>query len=586
MNAKKRDMVCRTGNREKGGKMRAPIHPAKAKTLLAVTLALALASCVLPGVSCGGKKEAEDSAVKIRLDDDSAGCLEVVSNIVNTTVVSNDPNVYKAEYEAGFMQGKMQKDSIIAYRDNSWDSAYLTDPSHTFPKQIPPSSDELTMASRTLAMNWRYTLDYITRLGTSETGRRMRRLMYRLIGISDGVSKEEPGGPAFDDTWLPDYAGAEMTLGYETPGLTFLDIYYVNAYIDMSYISPDQMQKLEARVSSDSACLISAAVEPPGKCSAFVKRTDGDIYLTHNSWMCFLDQSQALNLWVNGDLMSSCTAGPGCLCSLEDFGYNNKGIMFNETTLRYSHNEPKVEALWMFWRSALAEQFASSLDEFFEYMSLEASGTYMNGYMVVDANREEIGLVEMSYKSFVFFRPDGKGGVSVSTKPEGLSAEYDRELVTPDYILGINYPASLLIREELQSQDNRPARRRQFLAQIGGVTDIESAKALITYIDPQNPLSIYGRWDLGYGDTPFPKTIPDGSVDAKAASASMVREACSLEGVLDLESPVKSYWMKFGTPYVNGKPFIWSESQWKDQKLRDVPDVVDGQWELLDANIR
>jgi hypothetical protein len=78
----------------------------------------------------------------------------------------------------------------------------------------------------------------------------------------------------------------------------------------------------------------------------------------------------------------------------------------------------------MFWRATLAEQFAASLDEFFNYVSLEASGTYMNGYMVVDAKTKEIGLVEMSYKSFVFYQPDGKGGVAVTTKPEGLSNAY------------------------------------------------------------------------------------------------------------------------------------------------------------------
>ena len=66
----------------------------------------------------------------------------------------------------------------------------------------------------------------------------------------------------------------------------------------------------------------------------------------------------------------------------------------------------------------------------------------------------------------------------------------------------------------------------------------------------------------------------------------MVRETYNLKGVLDYSSPVKAFWMKFGTPYIDGKPFIWSESQWKDQKLRDVPDVVDGQWELLNAYIR
>jgi len=226
------------------------------------------------------------------------------------------------------------------------------------------------------------------------------------------------------------------------------------------------------------------------------------------------------------------------------------------------------------------------LDEFFTYVSLEPSGTYMNGYMIIDAKTNEIGLVEMSYKSFVFFKPDGQGGITVTTKPDGLDKTYDTELVQPDYLLGINYPASQQIRDDLKAVDSRPARKQQFMAQIGSVKDIESAKALITYTDPKNPLSIFGRWDLGYGDSPTPKTVPDGSIDAKAISASMIVSALDLKGVLDTTSPVKTFWMKFGTPYVDGKPFIWSESQWMGWKLRAVPDRIDGDYALLNAYIR
>ncbi len=554
--------------------------------VIAVLLALALTAGMLTSAGCGGKKEAQPNEgikASYRLDDDSQGCLEEVNNIVNTSVVSNDPNTYKAEHEAGFIQGELQSDSIIAFRDNCWDSAYLLDPSHSYPKQIPPTKDELAMAERTLQTNWDYTLDYIRRQGDSKTGRYMRQLVYRLIGIYDGSSGDDPQARAFDGSWLPQFSGDEMSLGYETPGLTFMDIYFINADADVFYLLPDYAPTGAAPSSSP---LISTGTERPSKCSAFVKKTADDIYLTHNNWNSFLDQSQSFTLWVNGDFMTADLAGPGCIVSGVDFGYNNKGIIFNETTHRYSYTEPKVDALWMFWRAALAEQFATSLDEFFYYISLEASGTYMNGYMVVDTVREEIGLVEMSYQSFVFYKPDGQGGVAVTTKPEGLNTEYDAELVQPDYILGINFPASTLVREELQSTDNRPARRRQFMAGIPGVADLESSKALITYTDPRNPLSIYGRWDLGYGETPDPKTVPDGAVDAKAVSASMVRGTFNLEGVLDVNSPVKTFWMKFGTPYIDGKPFIWSESQWKGQKLREVPDIVDGQWTLLNAYVR
>jgi hypothetical protein len=521
-------------------------------------------------ISC---KTGEPSILKhYQIDSDSHGVIEQVNNIYNTCIVSNDPNMYKAEYEAGFIQGKLQEDQIIAARDNGWDSAYLTDPSHSYPKQIPPTKDELALGQKTLKMNWDYTLDYIRKEGNSDIGRNLRRLMYRLIGVYHGAIKGSPESLPFDEQWYPVFSDAEMSVGYETSSLTFMDVYFINAFDDLFDVLPNNAPQV--------------VMNRPSKCSAFVKRTQDDIFLTHNSWQSFLDQSQVLTLWINGDFITVNIGSPGFLSSGTDFGYTNNGIIFNETTHHATYSEPKIDALWMFWRAALAEQFAKSIDEYFNYVSLEPSGTYMNGYMLIDAKTKEIGLVEMSYKNFILFKPDGKGGIAVVTKPDGLNKAYDQEMVQPDYILGINYPASEQIRDDLKAVDTRPARKRQFLAQIGSVTDIESAKALITYTDPQNPLSIFGRWDLGYGETPTPKTVPDGSIDAKAISVVMIKGVFNLKGVLDTKSTVKTFWMKFGTAYIDGKPFIWSESQWKGWELRLVPDRIDGDFTLLNAYIK
>lgn len=67
------------------------------------------------------------------LDADASGVIETVNNIVNLTVVSKDANDLKAEYRAGFIQGKLQGRTIMSARDNAWDNAYLTDPSIAFP---------------------------------------------------------------------------------------------------------------------------------------------------------------------------------------------------------------------------------------------------------------------------------------------------------------------------------------------------------------------------------------------------------------------------------------------------------------------
>ena len=88
------------------------------------------------------------------LDAQATGVSEVINNIANLTVVSKDANDLRAEYRAGFVQGKLQAKGIIAARDNSWDAAYLTDPSHSFPKLPNPSRAELDRTARILNGNY------------------------------------------------------------------------------------------------------------------------------------------------------------------------------------------------------------------------------------------------------------------------------------------------------------------------------------------------------------------------------------------------------------------------------------------------
>ncbi len=500
--------------------------------------------------------------------ENAVGYIEKIDNILNVTIVSNFDNVYKAEYYAGFVQGKLEKKYIISARDNSWDTAYLVDPSHSLVTHKPPSTADMMYLEDAAIKNYNYTLNYIQRRCDPILRENLERLLYRLIGIYHGTKLDSPAKLSFDGKWIPPtnfFSPQEMKLGYETPYLTFMDVYFVNAFLDLLYL-PGRKH--------------------PSMCSAFLKRNGNEILMAHNSWYSFLSQSMVTTFYINGDYMCVNALMPGLLASSTDFGYNNKGIMFTETTHDNTFTKPKINSLWMFWRGALAEQFSHSLDEFFDYVSLDTSGTYLNGYMVADTKNNQMGLIEMSYKNFIYFRSNSKGGYDIITKPKGISKEYDKELLKPDYILGINFPLSQIIRDDLLAIENRPARRRQFLKFISGIDGIESAKKLITYTDPNNPLSIYGRWDLGYGETPTPKVIPEGSIDAKAISSSMVEYAAKLEGKFDKNSPNKGFWMKFGTPIINGSPFIWSKSIWKYQKLRDVPDELTGGFHLINTYVK
>ena len=72
----------------------------------------------------------------------------------------------------------------------------------------------------------------------------------------------------------------------------------------------------------------------------------------------------------------------------------------------------------------------------------------------------------------------------------------------------------------------------------------------------------------------------------KAIVSSMTGYAANVSGILDTASPNNSIWMKLGTPTINGKPFIWSGSQWSNQLLKGVPDRVDGNFQLLRSYIK
>jgi len=506
-----------------------------------------------------------------RLNPNAVGYVELKDNIYNLGVISNDPNSLKAEYEAGFVQGKLQKGLLALSRDNAWDGVALNDVSHQ--KKIPPTDGQKKQAQDLMIINYNHTIEY-AKNADPKVRTQISRILFRMLGVYHGATKDAPAALDFSGNWMPElgyFSADELRVNYETEPVSFMDVYFLNAYMDMFDVADDQGPQ---------------AADNPSKCSAFIKKTENGVFLAHNSWSTYLDQSMALTYYIHGDYIAVNTINPGAVTSLADFGYNNKGLMFLETTHHNTYSQPKADALWMYLRAALAEQFAGSIDEFYQLASLEPSGTYMNGYMVYDNKTGEMGLVEMSYKSFILFKSNANGSYDITSNPANLSKEYDHELVQPNVLLGVNFPASYAIRDELKAVENRPMRRVQFLARIGGVNDIESAKDLITYTDPNEPLSIYGRWDLGYGTTPSPKKVPDGSIDAKAMSASMMAYSRNLKGELDFGSPKQAFWMKYGTPIINGTPFIWSKSEWNGQKLRWVPDVVDGNYTLVKAYIK
>lgn len=518
------------------------------------------------------------------LDEYTCGFAQCVDNNWNYAIYAQNPDVsiYQNEYNAGYVQGKVQTGAtILATRNNSWRNFLIgATPQNALSIEVKP--EYLTVSAKVLVENYNYLYQWVSARSSDDKVQKIIRLMFRQLGIYDGAAGNAPRtGVELADLQLSSMAPAQAALGYGDTPLTFLDVVFINSQYDLFDCLGDQL----GLVMGYGTAHKTSSKDRQDHCTAFTKMMpDGEVFWTHNSWCCFWAQSCAVTYCIGEDFVTQNANCPGQFGSNTDFGFNGNGIGFNETTHVDLYDKTRVAGIWLTYRSAAAEQFARNITEFYEYCSLDNTGTYLNGYHIVDANTGEIGLLDMSYNRFVLFRCDGKEvKLTDSTGYVPNHLDYDHHLISPSHIFGVNQPVSWWVGYELESMNLRPMRRNQLWTRLDTVSDIETAKDLITYTEDREPLSIYGRWDLGYGTTEMPRVRPDGSVDAKAFSRNLIKETLAgLTRKPSINGTRTSFWMKFGTAHVNQLPFIWSQSQFADMKQPEsvdcVPDALDGRW--------
>lgn len=518
------------------------------------------------------------------LDEYTCGFAQCVDNNWNYAIYAQNPDIsiYQNEYNAGYVQGKVQTGkTILATRDNSWRNFLIgATPQNALSIEVKP--EYLSVAGQTVVENYNYTYEWVKARQDDPKVQKIIRLMFRQLGIYDGAADNAPRKEVqMSDLALASYPADQLKLGFGPDKLSLLDVIFINSQYDLFDCLGDKLGLVMGYGSAKK----STSKDRPDHCTSFTKiLPDGDVVWTHNSWCCFWAQSCAVTYFIGEDFVTQNANCPGQFGSNTDFGFNGNGIGFNETTHVDLYDKTKVDGVWLTYRSAAAEQFARNIDEFYDYCSLDNTGTYLNGYHIIDANTGEIGLLDMSYNRFVLFKSNGKEMTmkdSTGYVPNHL--DYDHHLISTSHIFGVNQPVSWWVGYELESMNLRPMRRNQLWQRLGTVTDVETAKDLITYTEDREPLSIYGRWDLGYGTTEMPRVRPDGSVDAKAFSAKLIKETLAgLSRIPDINGTKTSFWMKFGTAHVQQTPFIWSASQFADMKMPEaddcVPDALDGKW--------
>lgn len=527
-------------------------------------------------------------ATQYVLDEYTCGFAQCIDNNWNFAIYAQNPNIsiYQNEYNAGYVQGKVQGNAmIVATRNNSWKNFLIgATPQDNLNIDVHP--EYLTASAESLIQNYNYTYDVLSSRQDDPMYRNITRLVFRMLGIYDGAA----GNEARKDVKLTDLAlqafdASQLKLGYDSDPLTYMDVVFINMQYDLFDAIGD---KIGLVMGYGTARKAKDAADQSDHCTAFTKMMpDHNVFWTHNSWCCFWAQSCAVTYVIGEDFVTQNANCPGQFGSNTDFGFNCNGIGFNETTHVDLYDKTKIDGIFLAYRSAAAEQFSHTIREFYDYCKLDNTGTYLNGYHLVDANTGEIGLLDMSYNRFVLFVCDGKDvKLTDSTGYVPTHLDYDHHLITPTHVFGVNQPVSWWVGYELESMNLRPMRRNQLWTRIDTVQDIETAKDLITYTEDREPLSVYGRWDLGYGTTEMARMRPDGSVDAKAGSAELIRQTLkNLSRVPDINGTKTSFWMKFGTAHVQQLPFIWSQSPWasmkQDESVDFVPDALDGRWNLV-----
>ncbi len=530
------------------------------------------------------------------LNEYTRGFAQCVDNNWNYAIYAQDPSVsiYQNEYNAGYVQGKIQTNHVIkATRNNTW-RWYVLDEGPGADSVTPPEG-AIPLAVDALTKNYNYLTDWAEKNAADVKAQGIIRLMYRMLGIFHGAADREPlKDVKFDDLKMANMDPADLKMNSGDEPLTFIDIYFINAQMDLwdaiskpLGVAFNKVEKDDAEKTLTNGCGEELRLKP-GRCSGFVKKMpDGEIFWTHTSWCCLMAQSCAITYVIGQDFLTQNSFCPGQFGSNTDFGFNGHGIGFNETTETYFYNESKTIGIWLTWRAAAAEAFAKSIDEFYDYVKIDNTGTYLNAYMIVDAYKGEFGMIDMSYARFALFKGDGeKLTVIDSTGYKPTFLDYDHHMVSPTHVLGCNNPSYKRIWRELETIDGAPKRRYQLYRNIPNVHDMEGAKALVTYNESLEPISIAGRWDKNYGTSEFLRYQPHGSIDAKAFSTNEIKKVlASLSFKPSKDGKKTSFWMKFGSPYIDGSPFVWSDSIWakfkQPEEVDCIPDAIDGNWNLV-----
>lgn len=353
-----------------------------------------------------------------------------------------------------------------------------------------------------------------------------------------------------DPEYQQEMEGQAEGLAAKGVKLDVWDVLAFNGYIEVSdYYLPWSLQA-SAGAAGDS-------------CSAFVATgsatADGKPVIGHNLWWDWI-MGPKWNVVLDirpkrgHRILMDCLSG--FLHSGSDFAMNSAGIALCETTIsNFKGFDPNGIPAFMRMRKAI--QYSKNLDDVYGHFFKGNNGGYANTWLMVDANTNEIGKLELGLKNVIFHRS------------------------TQGWYVGSNFPEDAkLIAEETEGWDDsvrsngclrRQVRWQSLLTRSKGRIDAERSKGFLadTFDEVLNQKgasdgTICGRSDA-FG-------AAHGAINTKVASAAQIRGM--------------TFWARMGISdgsTFQAAPFLARNPRYApvQEHLRDIPSYP---WVLLRNN--
>ncbi|XP_043218536.1 putative phospholipase B-like 2 [Amphibalanus amphitrite] len=378
-------------------------------------------------------------------------------------------------YAAGLVEAYLTKDFIVMHWNNTV-SGYC----RRLGKEM---CDRLTSH---VDANERWVMSMVEQNGASDPYWHQVGLVYQqMYGIVDYV---------------------EVTPNYEDdPGVKWLSLW---GDLEDLEIALEDHEKRPKHVKAS----LGSRVLGSGHCSALVKVLPGaeDLYTSHVTWTSFqtmlriqkryilnYGQTEGADKVAIPGRIATFSSYPGIIASHDDFAVLSSGLVSQETTIGNNNNDlwqyVQPEGQVMEWvRVLVANNLATSGEEWTDVFGRHNSGTYNNQWMVVDYKRFKSG--DMALRPGLLWILEQIPGTVMAEDVTGVlqSQQYWPSYNSPYFPEIFNMSGNPELVDEYGdwfSYDMTP-RARIFRRDQDGVTDVGSMMKLMRYNDYKNdPLS-------------------------------------------------------------------------------------------------